>query len=157
MGITKSYSILGFVITLILSFVIASNIESYRHPESINFLRESLLESLEFQKENSNNPTLDDTFDKFIFDLEYNLNERMYKKLSLVRMIGCIVALFGSVFLRQRKKLGLHLFLGGNIFVIMGSFYFLGLGLSGWVINFSYLFFATLSTLYFFRKRAYLI
>ena len=157
MGISKSYSILGFMITLILSFVIAGNIESYRHPESINFLRESLLESLEFQKENSNNPALDDTFDQFIFDLEYNLNERKYKKLSLVRMIGCIVALFGSIFLRQRKKIGLHLFLGGNIFVLMGSFYFLGLGLSGWVINFSYLIFAILSTLYFVRKRAYFI
>jgi hypothetical protein len=70
MGLTKSYSIIGFLVTLLLSFVIASNIESYRHPESVNFLRESLLESLELQKEQSNNPTLNETFDQFISDLE---------------------------------------------------------------------------------------
>ena len=157
MGLTKSYSIIGFIITLLLSFILASNIESYRHPDSVNFLRESLLESLESQKENSNNPTLEDTFDKFIIDLENNLTEIKYKKLSLIRIIGCVVALFGGIFLRQKKKLGLHLFLGGNLFVLIASFYFLGFGLSGWVINFSYLIFAIISTVYFIRKRAYLI
>jgi hypothetical protein len=115
------------------------------------------LESLEIQKENSSNPTLEDTFDKFIIDLENNLTEIKYKKLSLIRIIGCVVALFGGIFLRQKKKLGLHLFLGGNLFVLIASFYFLGFGLSGWVINFSYLIFAIISTVYFIRKRAYLI
>lgn len=156
MGLTKSYSIVGFIVTLILSFVIASNIESYRHPESVNFLRDSLLESLEFQKEKSNNPTLDGTFDQFISDLEYNLIERRYKKLSLIRIIGCIVALFGSVFLRQMRKIGLHLFFGGSLFTLMGSFYFTGFSLSGWVLNFSFLVFTLISGLYFLKKRDYL-
>jgi hypothetical protein len=157
MGLTKSYSIIGFIVTLILSFIIASNIESYRHPESVNFLRDSLLESLEFQKEKSNNPTLDGTFDQFISDLEYNLIERRYKKLSLIRIIGCIVALFGSVFLRQKKKIGLHLFLGGSLFALVGSFYFIGFSLSGWVLNFSFLVFTLISGLYFIKQRVHLI
>ena len=156
MGLTKSYSIVGFIVTLILSFVIASNIESYRHPESVNFLRDSLLESLEYQKEKSNNPALDGTFDQFISDLEYNLIERRYKKLSLIRIMGCVVALFGSVFLRQMRKIGLHLFFGGSLFTLMGSFYFTGFSLSGWVLNFSFLVFTLISGLYFLKKRDYL-
>ena len=156
MGLTKSYSIVGFIVTLILSFVIASNIESYRHPESVNFLRDSLLESLEYQKEKSNNPALDGTFDQFISDLEYNLIERRYKKLSLTRIMGCVVALFGSVFLRQMRKIGLHLFFGGSLFTLMGSFYFTGFSLSGWVLNFSFLIFTLISGLYFLKKRDYL-
>jgi len=156
MGLTKSYSIVGFIVTLILSFVIASNIESYRHPESVNFLRDRLLESLEYQKEKSNNPALDGTFDQFISDLEYNLIERRYKKLSLTRIMGCVVALFGSVFLRQMRKIGLHLFFGGSLFTLMGSFYFTGFSLSGWVLNFSFLVFTLISGLYFLKKRDYL-
>ena len=156
MGLTKSYSIVGFIVTLILSFVIASNIESYRHPESVNFLRDRLLESLEYQKEKSNNHALDGTFDQFISDLEYNIIERRYKKLSLTRIIGCIVALFGSVFLRQMRKIGLHLFFGGSLFTLMGSFYFTGFSLSGWVLNFSFLVFTLISGLYFLKKRDYL-
>ena len=156
MGLTKSYSIVGFIVTLILSFVIASNIESYRHPESVNFLRDSLLESLEYQKEKSNNHALDGTFDQFISDLEYNIIERRYKKLSLTRIIGCIVALFGSVFLRQMRIIGLHLFFGGSLFTLMGSFYFTGFSLSGWVLNFSFLVFTLISGLYFLKKRDYL-
>ena len=139
--------------TLILSFIIASNIESYRHPESVNFLRDSLVESLEFQKEKSNNPTLEGTFDQFIYDLESNLIERRYEKLSLTRIIGCIVALFGSLFLRQKKKIGLHLFLGGSLFALVGSFYFMGFSLSGWILNFSFLVFTLISGLYFIKKR----
>jgi hypothetical protein len=157
MGLTKSYSIIGFLVTLLLSFVIASNIESYRHPESVNFLRESLLESLELQKEQSNNPTLNETFDQFISDLEYHLIERNYKKLSLIRIIGCVVALFGSIFLRQKKIIGLHLFLGGSLFALIGSFYFIGFSLSGWVLNFSFLIFTLVSGLYFIKKRVYFI
>ena len=156
MGLTKSYSIVGFIVTLILSFVIASNIESYRHPESVNFLRDRLLESLEYQKEKSNNHALDGTFDQFISDLEYNLIERRYKKLSLTRIMGCVVALFGSVFLRQMRKIGLHLFFGGSLFTLMGSFYFTGFSLSGWVLNFSFLVFTLISGLYFLKKRDYL-
>jgi len=153
MGLTKSYSIIGFIVTLMLSFIIASNIESYRHPESVNFLRDSLVESLEFQKEKSNNPTLEGTFDQFIYDLESNLIERRYEKLSLTRIIGCIVALFGSLFLRQKKKIGLHLFLGGSLFALVGSFYFMGFSLSGWILNFSFLVFTLISGLYFIKKR----
>jgi hypothetical protein len=119
-------------------------------------LRDSLLESLEYQKEKSNNPALDGTFDQFISDLEYNLIERRYKKLSLTRIIGCIVALFGSVFLRQMRKIGLHLFFGGSLFTLMGSFYFTGFSLSGWVLNFSFLIFTLISGLYFLKKRDYL-
>ena len=156
MGLTKSYSIVGFIVTLILSFVIASNIESYRHPESVNFLRDRLLESLEYQKEKSNNHALDGTFDQFISDLEYNIIERRYKKLSLTRIMGCVVALFGSVFLRQMRKIGLHLFFGGSLFTLMGSFYFTGFSLSGWVLNFSFLVFTLISGLYFLKKRDYL-
>jgi hypothetical protein len=119
-------------------------------------LRDSLLESLEYQKEKSNNHALDGTFDQFISDLEYNIIERRYKKLSLTRIIGCIVALFGSVFLRQMRKIGLHLFFGGSLFTLMGSFYFTGFSLSGWVLNFSFLVFTLISGLYFLKKRDYL-
>jgi len=142
------------VVTLILSFMIASNIESYRHPESIDFLREAFITSLKDQqvavKESEK------MYDQFVQDFEVNLVEVTYQKVSMIRIIGCIVALFGAVFLRTRKKIGLHLFIGGNIFMILGCFYFLGFSLSGWILNFMYLVFGLLTSLYFGRKRGQL-
>ena len=42
-------------------------------------------------------------------------------------------------------------------FALVGSFYFTGFSLSGWVLNFSFLVFTLISGLYFIKKRIHLI
>ena len=111
MSSIKWHSVFGFMVTLILSFMIASNIESYRNPDSVNFLRESLLTSIEAQSTDLPDPNLKRVYKNFMEDIEANLIEVKYKKVSLFRMIGCIVALIGGIFLRKMKQIGLHLFI----------------------------------------------
>ena len=157
MSSIKWHSVFGFMVTLILSFMIASNIESYRNPDSVNFLRESLLTSIEAQSTDLPDPNLKRVYKNFMEDIEANLIEVKYKKVSLFRMIGCIVSLIGGIFLRKMKQIGLHLFISGNIFVLGATFYVFHFGLSGWMMNVSYLIFSMITSLFYIVKRDQLI
>ena len=56
-------------------------------------------------------------------DIAQSLNIHSFKKLSLYRIIGCIVMLIGVVFLRMKKGIGLHLYFAGGFFTVITGFY----------------------------------
>ena len=149
------YSILGFVLTFLVAFFLATNLTSYQNPGQINEIREVMLEDLENRMESMENiEGSSELLTKYIASIEYSLTELKFKKASLYRFIGFIVVLFGVFVLRRKRSIGLHLFIGGMLFVIITGFYVYGLGIVGWALNFGYILFTFIVGLYYYSKRS---
>ncbi len=150
----KIYAIGGFVLTFITAFMVVSNYNSYKHPEEITLIKASILKAMEDQRTLYGCDGMDDVYDSLEENIETNLTEYRYKRSSLFKGIGALIALLGSVFLRRRMRVGAHLFIGGMLFSIIGTFYFHSLGLTGWSLTVMPLIFTLIVGTVVYRKRA---
>lgn len=130
--IGRGYRFGGFLLTLFTAFWVVSNYTAFQNPEEVTLIKESLLTAIERQEETLNNADISGVFRTFSDDIEHRLTEYKYKESSLLKTVGGFIALVGSIFLRRKSKLGIHLFLSGMIFGIGGVFYWHGASISGW-------------------------
>ena len=130
-----------------------SNFTAYQNPEEASVIRDAFLESIEQQEKVFSNAYTEKVYASFKANSEYYITDFRYSKSSLVKMIGSFIALIGTLFIRRKQKVGIHLFLGGMLFSILGSFYWHGLGFAGWMLTFMTVIFTTVVGLIIFRKQ----
>jgi hypothetical protein len=151
---SRAYRLGGFILTFFTAFMAVSNYNSYTNPEEITVLRESIVTAMDDQREMYGGEGIDEVYDSLENNLDEHLTVYKYKRSSLFKLIGAFIALVGSVFLRRKKKLGAHLFLGGMLFSIIGTFYFHSFGLTGWALIMMPLLFTLVVSIFIYRKRA---
>lgn len=156
---SKSYKIIGVILTFVLAFMTVSNYSGYANAEEEStLLREQLSVAFEQQQEAYEDvPEMQSVVDGFIEHIDTKLVPYVYRQKSLYRLVGCIVALLGIALLRSEKFIGFHLFLGGMLIGIIAVFYMFGFGVLGWIFNVTYVVFTTAVATYYFTKRKELI
>ncbi len=147
------YKIGGFVLTFITLFMAMSNFTAYQNPEEASIIRGAFIESIEQQEKVFSNADTEKVYASFKANTEKYITGFRYGKSSLVKMIGSFIALIGTLFIRRKHKIGIHLFLGGMLFSIVGSFYWHGMGFAGWMLTFMTVIFTAVVGLIVLRKR----
>lgn len=155
---SRLYKVIGLILTLILSVMIVSNYSGYTNADKDSeLLRADLMTAFSQQQEAYKEfPEMQNAFDGFNEQIENKIVPYQYRQKSLVRLIGCLVALFGIALLRNGKRIGFHLFLGGMLLSIVAAFYAFGLGMVGWLFNVTYIIFTAAVATYYYIKREYL-
>lgn len=156
---SRSYKIIGIILTVVLSFMTVSNYSGYTNAEKDSELLRADLKTAfsQQQKAYEEVPEMQSVFDEFDEQLENKLVPHTYRQKSLYRLIGCIVALFGIALLRNGKFIGFHLFLGGMLVGIAAAFYTFGFGMMGWLFNVTHILFTAAVATYYYTKRKHLV
>ncbi len=150
---SKSYKVIGVILTFLLAFMTVSNYSGYSNAEAESTMLQEQFSAAFQQQEYAEVPEMESFATGFLQQVESKLVPYVYRKKSLYRLVGCIVALFGIVLLRSGKFIGFHLFLGGMLIGIVAVFYMFGFGMLGWVFNFTHVVFTAAVATYYFTKR----
>tara|TARA_B110000495_G_C22552401_1_gene334053 strand:- start:39 stop:515 length:477 start_codon:yes stop_codon:yes gene_type:complete len=150
----NAHKIIGLVLTFLLAFNVVTNFGTYSQPDDATIIKEGVLKELENRKVDFEDDDLAiSAIESYKKDIDQRLNIHSFKKLSLYRIIGCIVMLIGVVFLRMKKSIGLHLYFAGGFFTVITGFYVMGGGILGWIFNLWYIMLLLVFGVYFFIKR----
>jgi hypothetical protein len=149
----NAHKIIGLVLTFLLAFNVVTNFGTYSQPEDATIIKEGVLKELENRKVDFEDDLAISAIESYKKDIDQRLNIRSFKKLSLYRIIGCIVMLIGVVFLRMKKGIGLHLYFAGGFFTVIAGFHAMGGGILGWIFNLWYIMLLLVFGVYFFIKR----
>ncbi|MBT6236157.1 MAG: hypothetical protein HOI49_08760 [Bacteroidetes bacterium] len=149
----RFYKFGGFMLTFITAFMAVSNYSSYSNPSEVAQLQESISVAIQEQEKSFGTEETTDVYVGFKENLTTYLTELRYAKSSLLKIIGSFIALIGSVFIRRKQKIGIHLFLGGMLFGILGTFYYHSLGVSGWSLATWPILFTAVVGFFVYRKR----
>lgn len=141
------------MLTFLLAFNVVTNFGTYSQPEDATIIKEGVLKELENRKVDFEDDLAISAIESYKKDIDQRLNIRSFKKLSLYRIIGCIVMLIGVVFLRMKKGIGLHLYFAGGFFTVIAGFHAMGGGILGWIFNLWYIMLLLVFGVYFFIKR----
>ena len=151
----RTYKIITIGLTFLLMLLAVNNYSAYYASGDIEEAKYGIIESLESEKErNEANKPIADAIDMYLADIEASLTETRFRQHSLFRIIGCLVAFIGILFLRRRRTVGFHFFLAGMIFCLFTGFFTLGIGIIGWAFNALYFVIFMVFGLYFYFKRA---
>jgi len=134
--------------------MVVSNYSSYNDPEQVSLMKDSLYTALEQQQKVYGTEETAGVYASFKEDISTYLTEYRFKRSSMFKLIGAFIALFGTVLLGRRKKIGAHLFVGGMLFSIIGTFYFHSFGLTGWALAMMPILFTLAVGVLIYRKRA---
>ncbi|MDB4161032.1 hypothetical protein N9772_01530 [Bacteroidia bacterium] len=156
---SRSYKIIGIILTVILSVMTVSNYSGYTNANKDSELLRADLKTAFSQQQLAYEdvPEMQSRFEGFNEQLENKLVPNVYRQKSLYRLIGCIVSLFGIALLRNGKFIGFHLFLGGMAVGILAAFYTFGFGMIGWLFNVTYILFTAAVSIYYYTKKKYLM
>ena len=143
------------MLTFLLAFNVVTNFGTYSQPDDATIIKEGVLKELENRKVDFEDDDLAiSAIESYKKDIDQRLNIHSFKKLSLYRIIGCIVMLIVVDFFKNEKNIGLHLYFAGGFFTVITGFYAMGGGILGWIFNLWYIMLLLVFGAYFFIKRS---
>ena len=137
-----------------MAYATVNNYIGYQNAEDIAQLKEAITEALASQREMLD---LDESamamHSSIEADVAENLTAYTYRGSSLIKIVGFLVGLIGSVLLRRKKRAGIHLFFSGMAFSLGGVFYWHGASFVGWAMAIPILFLVLVVGFFIYRKR----
>lgn len=128
-------------------YTMSSAINNAGYPEIVEEMKASVLASLdEFKNMGANDDATRDRIEGWEENIDQQLTNSRFKKLNTFWGVGSFITLLGAMLMWRLRKIGFHLYVGGNLVLIVSVFMIFGSGFTAWILSASHLFFGVLFT-----------
>ena len=136
------------------SYYFSNSISGVFNADEATEARENVVRGMdEMMEEYEKNGLLDENTENLLLSIKTEVEEKLvphrYRKYNAIWLFASICTLTGAFLIFTMRKIGVHLYIGGTIIFIAGTFLVFGSGWISWGMNSGHLIFGSIfSTVY---------